>query len=103
MRLRPTGTESRRCAEFRRRVSGVMDEFGQPGMMERRTLNLPNIGILGAGRLGTAIASSWGKVAGHRAVLWSRRYEEANKSLEAANSQADFSVAPIEIVMQQSA
>ena len=63
-------------------------------------LKMPAIGILGAGRLGAAIAKRWHGVQGKKPSLWSRRYGDANSLLNVSYDEGSFSMAPIETIVQ---
>jgi pyrroline-5-carboxylate reductase len=64
---------------------------------------LPRIGILGAGRLGKAVANRWREVNGEKPLLWSRRYGKADPSPPLGKDEDSFSVNPIEMIMERDA
>jgi pyrroline-5-carboxylate reductase len=57
------------------------------------------LGILGAGRLGSALAERWRGVAGASVVVWSRRFESRRDEVSGVASTHRFDEAPLAAVM----
>jgi pyrroline-5-carboxylate reductase len=64
---------------------------------------VPRLGILGAGRLGRAIANRWRTAQGRKPLLWSRRFEAGAAAAESAAGGSPYSVAWLESVMEADA
>jgi pyrroline-5-carboxylate reductase len=63
----------------------------------------PHIGILGAGRLATAVARRWHLALGIQPPLWSRRFQAAGSLTTLEAEEKAFSVASIKSVMGMNA
>lgn len=66
--------------------------------LEPTHISQPRVGVLGAGRLGRALAERWYRKKQHKTLLWSRRFRTATS--DATEGSDSFTIAPLDHVLK---